>query len=776
MLNKFLSYLCLITLLLNSSNLSGQTIKGKILDADTKEPLPFCNISCKSDNSGTITNKNGEFSIKAKIGSTLNISFIGYEPKEEIIKKKSLGSFYLTPSSIILGEVKIVKQEDPAVEIIKKSIKQKKYFKARGTTQDLITQNITQAYLSDPLHKFIGLNKSQLFITMSDSFADGVPFFITEDQFYNDSLIQNQTYGVGVDHKFFIDFINEQLNFTFDVHDDLISIMGRSIISPLSINAFSFYDFYLIDSAFVKDRYCYKIKIAKKRKKDVSFSGHIWIDTITSAVQKVEIELSGKYLNHLKEVMFMQEFNYMKEVRYESKNNIQFTISSSETPLPDSISILIKQNKTRFESYREKENGYTVIETESLRNDIDIIDSLNNDSHIKLINKLSKILISSYITLNKVDIGPIYNMHSSNKTEGQRISFLLKTNSNFHKNIMNSSYIGYGFIDKRLKYGTQLNFRPKTASSVEIRMSYLNDLQPIGDKYIYTSLFPNRFNPSESDAFTSMFARKADELMLYQIEGRLSFTKYWEYFEASIYYSYKLTEKNSSVLVMQDIYQPSIGINLKYSKSKLIINHFDKYNVPKFSAPHFYANLTYSNKERFSSSYNIIKAKFIVRQNVNTTFFGRTRYLADFGLYITEKETPFSMAEVHRGNESFVFNITKSSLMNPYEFVSDRYVAIYLDQHLNGRILNYIPFLNKLEIREVLIGNLIVGNIHNQTLKGNLPVFSTGLNYKKPYAEVGFGIENIFKFLRINAIWRLTYLSNENAIPFGVLGSVYLSL
>ena len=40
----------------------------------------------------------------------------------------------------------------------------------------------------------------------------------------------------------------------------------------------------------------------------------------------------------------------------------------------------------------------------------------------------------------------------------------------------------------------------------------------------------------------------------------------------------------------------------------------------------------------------------------------------------------------------------------------------------------------------------------------------------KPYIETGYGIENIFRFVRVDFIHRLTYLddSHPNAKPFGV--------
>ena len=47
---------------------------------------------------------------------------------------------------------------------------------------------------------------------------------------------------------------------------------------------------------------------------------------------------------------------------------------------------------------------------------------------------------------------------------------------------------------------------------------------------------------------------------------------------------------------------------------------------------------------------------------------------------------------------------------------------------------------------------------------------------KKPYVEVGYGIENIFKFMRIDFFHRLTYKENNGARDFGFKISAQFSL
>jgi hypothetical protein len=46
----------------------------------------------------------------------------------------------------------------------------------------------------------------------------------------------------------------------------------------------------------------------------------------------------------------------------------------------------------------------------------------------------------------------------------------------------------------------------------------------------------------------------------------------------------------------------------------------------------------------------------------------------------------------------------------------------------------------------------------------------------KPYIELGYGINNIFKVLRIEAIHRLTYVDVPNVKKFGVKFTLELTL
>jgi hypothetical protein len=98
--------------------------------------------------------------------------------------------------------------------------------------------------------------------------------------------------------------------------------------------------------------------------------------------------------------------------------------------------------------------------------------------------------------------------------------------------------------------------------------------------------------------------------------------------------------------------------------------------------------------------------------------------------------------------------------------------------------MNKIPLLNKLKWRLLATANVLYGALSQKNidiispvdLEGNpLP----GLNYldpKIPYVELGYGIENIFKIIRIDGVHRITYRDNPLVQKFALKFSIQFKL
>lgn len=100
--------------------------KGVVLDQNNKKELALADVSLTNSNISTITNKEGEFSIKVpknQLNESLIISFLGY--KQQKVKLSEINNdnakIYLEPAATILASVDIVRPKD-AYDLVKKTL------------------------------------------------------------------------------------------------------------------------------------------------------------------------------------------------------------------------------------------------------------------------------------------------------------------------------------------------------------------------------------------------------------------------------------------------------------------------------------------------------------------------------------------------------------------------------------------------------------------------------------------------------------------------------
>ena len=91
-----ISLTLLLSFWLFGLNAFGQySLKGRVLDAETLEPLLFATVFISNSSIGTSTNKKGEFDLSIPEGNhELVISYIGFQPFSYTISTKVLRSFY----------------------------------------------------------------------------------------------------------------------------------------------------------------------------------------------------------------------------------------------------------------------------------------------------------------------------------------------------------------------------------------------------------------------------------------------------------------------------------------------------------------------------------------------------------------------------------------------------------------------------------------------------------------------------------------------------------
>ncbi len=90
------------------SSYEQKSISGVVYDADSGETLPGVTVNIKGSNTGTVTDLDGSFEIKAESGSILVFSFVGYASQEVIIKDQTSLSINMETDIASLEEVAII--------------------------------------------------------------------------------------------------------------------------------------------------------------------------------------------------------------------------------------------------------------------------------------------------------------------------------------------------------------------------------------------------------------------------------------------------------------------------------------------------------------------------------------------------------------------------------------------------------------------------------------------------------------------------------------------
>lgn len=92
---------------------------------------------------------------------------------------------------------------------------------------------------------------------------------------------------------------------------------------------------------------------------------------------------------------------------------------------------------------------------------------------------------------------------------------------------------------------------------------------------------------------------------------------------------------------------------------------------------------------------------------------------------------------------------------------------------MKGFILNRIPLVNRLKMREVVSFSGVYGDLsdkNNPYLTDGLFLFPEGtfMFGNKPYMEYSVGVENILKVLQISYYRRLSYLDHPEISKGGI--------
>jgi hypothetical protein len=597
-------------------------------------------------------------------------------------------------------------------------------------------------------------------------------------------------------------------------YDNYIPILGKDFASPIGDNWRNWYEFFLADTTLIGDHVCYEIQFDPKRPEDLVFTGKAWIDTTSFALCMIEARIGkGANLNYVRRLTIEQEL----------EATMDSSVSTSVTAgwLPVSIKLAAdltgvgKQSLGLHAQVTLRNNNVVVNRPRSVlfydqplelsdtvatanevywhtvQRNLAGADSLNKDDQktrqiidqlravpaVQLAEAVGQVAVTGFYKVGGFDLGPYPYLFAVNSVEGLRTRIGFKTNEQFSRSWVLRGYVAYGTLDNQFKYGGEINYLFSKQHWTLMGVRVANDLERLG-------LTPELIGGNRIFYAFSRFGRYRGGYQSYQkevffktepVKGILLTAMLGSRtFDPLFPFHYRIQpELGDQSALTSDIFDAFWSIEARFArKEKYIMDGNDRITLGTKRAPVLTLKYTRGSKS-LGGDFNYHRLTLRAQQSLRLGPLGRMTYLLSAGY--TPSTLPAPLLFPHIGNPTPLLTTNTFNRMQFYEFVSDRFVAIHIQHRFEGLLFNRIPGIRKLNWR--LIGNIdaLWGTqsqanqdveSHKTLPNGNRPVYFGTLDPQKPYMELGYGIDNIFKLIRIQAIHRLNYLDDgPNGIP-----------
>ena len=146
--------------------------------------------------------------------------------------------------------------------------------------------------------------------------------------------------------------------------------------------------------------------------------------------------------------------------------------------------------------------------------------------------------------------------------------------------------------------------------------------------------------------------------------------------------------------------------------------------------------------------------QFTIKQRLSSPI-GHTNYNFRAGKILGR--APYTACYLTQGNLGVLLDKLNYNMLREFEFITDQYVSLWVEHHFDGFFFNKIPGVSKLKLREVIFVKSLWGSFSQKNADVLMVPAELSVPKKYPYAEAGFGIENIAYLFRVDFLWRVTY-------------------
>ncbi len=836
---RFISIIFFLVLPLGITLAQETIVQGKVTDANSGDPIPFANVHFKGTGIGTATDFDGNYRLKIASGlvDSLIATYVSYKPKSKAVIQgvTQTINFQLSEDLVGLQEVVVSPGENPAFEILRNVVKNKaKNDKRKLSAYEFDTYTkieIDVDNISEKLREKKIMKKIAQVLDSIDRIAgeDGkpiLPLFIAESvskSYYRQNPTLKKEYqskskisGVGIEDGTLVTQLVGSSFQEYNFYQNWLTILTKEFVSPIADGWRLYYEFDLTDSLFIDDQFCYRLDFFPKSPQELAFNGSIWITKKEFALKRIDATVGKQAnINFVEKIKIQQDMAPTNEGAWlPVKNRVLIDIGELTGNSAGMLAkfytsnknfVINKPHEAEFYSrsievaedarLHEDEKYWDSIRHEPLsRTELNVykmIDTLRNIPIIKTYTDILKIIFEGYFKVSKdVEIGPYLGFVAWNNIEGFRVQCGFKTTYAFSKKFILGGQLAYGFTDQKLKYlfsAQQILSRHRwTVLGIRARSDLARigvDEENLADNPLF--LTATRWGYFRRGYYFNEGRASIQRQLFKGFSAKMSM-RYWT-FEPTYNFGYYQSPSDVTT-VFETFKSTDATIEARYAFDEVFIqDENDRISMGTTKSPVITLRYTRGLKGVFGSNYDFDKLRLSLSKRIRTGPLG-VGYVSLNGEYIFNT-LPYPMLALHLGNQSFLYSSITYNLMNYGEFTSDHFASLQYRQYLEGFLMNRIPLIRKLNWRLLGTANVIMGGlrdsnksiISDHTISGD-PTLQPGFfEGNKPYVELGYGVENIFRFLRVDFVHRLSYLDHirppgEKIRSFGVFFTVQFQL
>ncbi len=804
----------LILFLFGYFSVQSQTfIEGQVFDAATKEPVGYANIYIKGTTIGTTTDDTGYYQLKLQtIYDSVSAAYLGYSEATQPIKKQERQriNFMLDASQSMLAEAVIIGSKESLEDYLIRKILENKDKNDKKHLQnysyesynkiELDVKNMSEKFMNRKIlkpFKFVfdnidSTSEDEPFLPMllSESISD---FYYTSKLNKKREIIRASKIS-GVNDASFNEFLSATYQ-DIDVYDNAYTIIDKQFISPIANSCKTFYRYKVIDTLVLDNVVHYKLMFEPKTKGDNTFFGSFIVSENNYAIKGIQLRMAPHVnINFVKKIEINQDFDFVDQQFWMMTNDYLLVEFSPLEKMPAIItrknavyrnfkintsfndSVISKMKEELYIDEREVKKDQAYWDSSRFiqlsKNEAavyHIIDTLKTVPAYKTYVDIINLVLTGYYKTGPVELGPIVSLISYNKLEGWRFGAGIRTNYKMCEWAQVGGHFAYGLRDKRFKGDVNARFLVDKQPRQIISASYTHDVSELSRT--------NDLLASDNILSIIINRRKPDVRLLYYDDAKLSYNIEYKQGlsmgvtlqnrkieQGLVPFSYLYPNKEFGIDSFNTLRQTELVFNARFAIGEKYIdkNSLFRSSINTYKVPVVQFEYVYGFKRFLGSQFNYHKFTLSYAQIVPVRTIGRFEMKIQAGKILGQ--VPFLLTEVHDGNQTFAFSNTAFNVMNDYEFYSDQYLQWNFSHHFDGFFLNRIPGIRKLKLREVIHTRGVWGNVSAKNADFNRlnSGFIKPLG-KVPYIEVGFGLENILKFIRWDVMWRVTHRDNPKA-------------